>query len=839
MAGRCRTFVWTATPLGPVSSWPEALRTAVRLMLRAPVATALWCGPTFTLLYNDAYRRILGNKHPNALGTLGAAVWDEQWPTINPQFEQVRTGGPPVHAAETQLTLERIEGGAGEDAAWFTYSLSALTDEAGSCVAIYNVAVEITERVRARNALASERARLFEVFQRLPSAVSIVTGPNYVLEYANEAFYQFVGRRDILGQPVWDALPDARGQGFEALLDSVRDTGIPVAGREMPVGLVRAPGAAPEERFVDFVYQAITDEHGTRWGVMGFSIDVTESVRARREVERILAVSERAREDLANSNAQLRDQQMELGIANQQLEENAVEFEMQAEELQATAAQLEESTEEADTARLVAEAERARTEGILQSMADAHFVLDASFRFISANGAMERGVGLSRDTLLGQTIWDLFPGTVGTEFEWNYRRVAAKRVEAHFIHDYADERLELVVDVDAYPTKDGGVAVFWRDITERTRAEAILKASENQLVTLADAIPTLAWTARADGFIDWYNARWYEYTGTTADEMAGWGWQSVHDPAVLPEVMERWQACIESGEPFEMTFPLRRADGRLRRFLTRVTPLHAVNGRVVRWFGTNTDVEAERTAREAAEEANQAKSAFLATMSHELRTPLNAIGGYAELLELGIHGPVTVGQREALSRIQRSQRHLLGLINDVLNFAKLEAGHVEYRLTDVPVRAAVDTLEPLVAPQLNAKGLGFNREECGDVLVVRADSEKLQQILVNLLSNAIKFTPEGGAITMYCEDRGNLVCIIVRDTGIGIDAERLEHIFAPFVQIDRRLNAPQEGTGLGLAISRDLARGMGGDLTAESTPGVGSTFALSLPRAGSTAERIR
>jgi len=259
----------------------------------------------------------------------------------------------------------------------------------------------------------------------------------------------------------------------------------------------------------------------------------------------------------------------------------------------------------------------------------------------------------------------------------------------------------------------------------------------------------------------------------------------------------------------------------------------------VRWFGTNTDVEAERSAREAAEEANQAKSDFLATMSHELRTPLNAIGGYAELLELGIHGPITDEQRNALTRIQRSQRHLLGLINDVLNFAKLEAGHVEYRLTDVPVRAAVDTLESLVAPQLNAKGLGFSRDECGEGRVVRADTDKLQQILVNLLSNAIKFTPEGGAITMYCEDRGDLVSILIRDTGIGIDAERLEHVFAPFVQIDRRLNAPQEGTGLGLAISRDLARGMGGELTAESTPGAGSTFALTLPRAGSTSGRVR
>jgi signal transduction histidine kinase len=222
-------------------------------------------------------------------------------------------------------------------------------------------------------------------------------------------------------------------------------------------------------------------------------------------------------------------------------------------------------------------------------------------------------------------------------------------------------------------------------------------------------------------------------------------------------------------------------------------------------------------------------------MSHELRTPLNAIAGYAELLELGIHGPITDPQREAITRIQRSQRHLLGLINDVLNFAKLEAGAVEYHLEDVPVRAAVDAVEALVAPQLRAKALTFDRAPCADgrgsALLARADPEKLQQILLNLLSNAIKFTATGGAVVMTCEERGDVVCLTVRDTGIGIAADRLEHVFAPFVQIDRRLNAPHEGTGLGLAISRDLARGMGGDLTVESEVGVGSAFTLALPRA--------
>ena len=242
-------------------------------------------------------------------------------------------------------------------------------------------------------------------------------------------------------------------------------------------------------------------------------------------------------------------------------------------------------------------------------------------------------------------------------------------------------------------------------------------------------------------------------------------------------------------------------------------------------------LEAEH-ARADAERANQAKTDFLATMSHELRTPLNAIAGYAELMDLGIHGPVTDPQREALSRIQRSQRHLLGLINDVLNFAKLEAGHVEFELADVPLSDVIDALEPLVAPQLRAKALRYRHDVCEDPgLVARADEEKLRQILINLLSNAIKFTPERGEIVVTCALHADHVRVEVRDSGIGIAADRLEQVFSPFVQVDRRLNAPHEGTGLGLAISRDLARGMGGDLGAESTVGEGSTFILTLPRA--------
>jgi signal transduction histidine kinase len=239
---------------------------------------------------------------------------------------------------------------------------------------------------------------------------------------------------------------------------------------------------------------------------------------------------------------------------------------------------------------------------------------------------------------------------------------------------------------------------------------------------------------------------------------------------------------------------------------------------------------AERQARASAEQANAAKSEFLANMSHELRTPLNAIGGYADLLSAGIRGPVSETQLADLDRIKRNQLHLLSLINDILNFAKLEAGSVRLDLRDVSMNEALGELEALIAPQLLEKRIHYTYECCDARFTAYVDPERLQQILLNLLSNAVKFTPPEGRISVECGATSDAMIVKVRDTGVGIPADKLEQVFEPFVQLDRGQTKTNVGTGLGLAISRDLARAMNGELSAESIPDVGSTFILTLPR---------
>lgn len=231
---------------------------------------------------------------------------------------------------------------------------------------------------------------------------------------------------------------------------------------------------------------------------------------------------------------------------------------------------------------------------------------------------------------------------------------------------------------------------------------------------------------------------------------------------------------------------------------------------------------------DALQEANQAKSEFLRTVSHELRTPLNAIGGYAEIMIMGLHGPVTDEQREDLRRVRRAGQHLLALITDILDYAKLESGHVEVHADDVLLDEVLRAAGAMIEPQARSKGLTYRYIPCDPECAVRGDHDKVRQIVLNLLSNAVKFTDRGGDITLCVDPESSPVRIIVRDTGSGIAPDKLESIFEPFVQVGRRLSTATEGVGLGLAISRALAYAMGGDLTVTSRPGFGSTFTLTL-----------
>src|SRR3954464_3913297 len=366
-----------------------------------------------------------------------------------------------------------------------------------------------------------------------------------------------------------------------------------------------------------------------------------------------------------------------------------------------------------------------------------------------------------------------------------------------------------------------GVTRFERwSIATRTKFESLLQLS-----------PQIVWFAQPDGQISYCNPYWYEYTGFSESQTLGYRWTDAIHPEDRDRVIWSWRKAVQEGKDYDVEMRLRDHDGRYCWFLARSRPGRDETGAVTAGLGIAFDIEERRRGEEEAWAASQAKSEFLASMSHELRTPLNAIGGYAELLAMGVHGSLNAEQAQDIARIRRSQQHLLTLINDVLNFARVDAGQAEYRLTSVPVDEALHDTESMIAPQIIAKNLRYTYKGGDKTASVLADPEKLQQIVLNLLSNAVKFTDRGGSITLSSSPAGKCIEISVEDTGAGIPPEKLERIFDPFVQAERRLNQPVQGVGLGLAISRDLAHGMGGELSVESFVGKGSTFTLSLPRA--------
>ena len=342
------------------------------------------------------------------------------------------------------------------------------------------------------------------------------------------------------------------------------------------------------------------------------------------------------------------------------------------------------------------------------------------------------------------------------------------------------------------------------------------------------------------GHIRTWNAGAQRIKGYTPEEIIGQHFSIFYPPDKIAEGFPDYELEVAARDGrFEDEDWRVRKDG--SRFWANVviTALRDESGTLVGFGKVTRDLTERRMAEERAisdahrvaeaEAANRAKSEFLASMSHELRTPLNAIGGYTDLLLLGVAGTIDPDKREYLDRIKRSQQHLLGIINDLLNFSRLEAGRVSFDMQPMSLGDAIRRVLPMIEPQARQRALRVDIEKTREEFA-SADPSKVEQILVNLLSNAVKFTEPGGAITITQFQDGEWSGVRVHDTGIGIPTSKLEAIFEPFVQVGRTLNSTHEGTGLGLSISRELARAMGGDLTAESTPGAGSTFTLRLRR---------
>lgn len=464
-----------------------------------------------------------------------------------------------------------------------------------------------------------------------------------------------------------------------------------------------------------------------------------------------------------------------------------------------------------------------------------HFFLPPDESPVTVERAFERVHPDDRERIRAAMGWSI---RAHAPFDVEYRTVSPDGSRMNWIRSIG----QTFVDAGGEPIRFDVLTI---DVTGLKLGQESLAESEAKFRQLANSIPQLAWIARPDGWMLWYNQRWYDYTGTTPKDMEGWGWKSVHHPDYIDRVVERWQEGIRSGEPVEIEFPIRAANGTYGWFLTQVVPLRDAGGNVLFWFGTNTDVsehrrladererllESERAARSIAERASRLKDEFLATLSHELRTPLNAILGWAQILRRQYKGNTDLA--DGLTVIERNARVQTQLVSDLLDMSRVISGKLRLEAQVVDPASVLSSAMESVRPAADAKDIELVQEFDQQTGPVYGDPSRLQQIVWNLLSNAIKFTPKGGRVRVCLSRVDEKIVMGVVDNGEGIEAEFLPHLFERFRQADGSITRRHGGLGLGLAIVKNLVDLHGGRVWATSDgPGKGASVYVELPVLG-------
>ncbi|HEX8394277.1 MAG TPA: ATP-binding protein [Longimicrobium sp.] len=712
-----------------------------------------------------------------------------------------------ARSAEREMELRRrvrqVEE-QGEEMQAQAAELEAQVEEAQEAAEMLEQSNHALRAARAESEL--ERGQLRGVFEQAPVAVAVVRGPEHVFESANPGYLRLVGGRPVVGMRVADALPEVVEQGFITLLDGVLQTGTPFIGNAIPITLQDGPGGELEDRFLDFIYHPLRDAGEAITGIVAIATDVTAQVQAAAHRDR-----ERAR--LARMVAQF---------------PGAV------------------AVLEGPEHRFVAASEQYRAQ------AGGREMVGLAFREVYPD-------------LDGQGYYELLDGVYTTGQPWTGTGVVAA-----WDGDGDGVPEEHLLDIVYAPVRDAegrveGVATLYTVVDERERAAEALRQSQERyhLAARATADVIWDWDLAAD-CIRW-NAALGERFGyhPPSNATSGAWWMDHVHPDDRDEVSRGIYAAIALGhESWSADYRFLRADGGYADVMDRGHIAQHEGGAATRMVGAMQDVTAQKAAeqirlelydqagraRAEADHANRAKSQFLAQMSHEIRTPINAVIGYIDLLQAGVAGDLNPRQTDYIARVKASGQHLLGLVSDILDLSKAEAGEMEVAHEPTLLLGTASAALGMVAPLAQGKGVQLHDESlsaCNETYV--GDEDRVRQIAVNLLSNAVRFTDSGGQVTIRCGVRtappagsalqgaGPWVVVEVEDTGRGIPATELERIFDPFSQVEGGHTRSTGGTGLGLTISRRFARLMGGDLTVRSALGEGSCFGLWLP----TPEGIR
>ena len=963
MGALLRGHDWSQTSLGEPSGWPQALRTAVRLMLNCGNPMYIFWGREGACLYNDAYSHSIGpERHPGSLGRHAREVWDEIWDIIGPQIGQVMAGQGATWHENALVPITR--NGRREDVYW-TYSYSPIDDmtAVNGVGGVLVVCTETTEAVRAQQLSRANEERQRLLLQQMPGFVAVLRGPDHVFEYVNDAYIELSGARDFIGRSVRDAFPELEGQPFFDLLDEVYTAGRAFAAEAIPVVLDRG------ERFVDLLYEPIRDAKGGVTGIFVGGYDVTEAQLAQRRLrqnqQRLLFLDMLSREterftdsdELLATTTRLVGQHMDVSIcAYADMYSNGDSFTIRGDwaapgsrsivghyslkdfgslavERLATGLPLiindvakdlppnEAATFQAlgiaaticmplvKNGRLTAlmavhdksprlwsdgelslirevterswahvervgavmdlrESER-RYRALFNAMDEGFCIIEffdgphgplSDYIHVEANPAYAEHAGISN--VVGQKVREMV-GAEADDWVARYREVLMTGKSIRFERELeATGRWLELAAFRIEPPSRKQVAVLFQDLTARKRAEMAVLASEANFRTLARTMPNQAWTAGADGMLDWFNKQVFDYFATDSAVLEGAGWTNFVHPDDLPEAGALWARALQTGENYETSFRLKRADGAYRWHLARAVAIKD-GDRISRWIGTNTDIHEQKEVAQALADINatleqrveertsqlmvaeealrqsqkmEAVGQLTGGIAHDFNNLLGGISGSLELLDKRL----AQGRRDGLERYiasaKEGARRAASLTQRLLAFSRRQTLAPKAVDLNRLVSGMEDLVRRTVGPTIEVEVVG-----AGGLWATKVDPSQLENSLLNLCINARDaMAPDGGRVTIetankWLDERaaqerelapGQYVSLCVTDTGAGMSPEVIARAFDPFFTT----KPLGEGTGLGLSMVYGFVRQSGGQVRIYSEVGKGTTMCLYLPR---------
>ncbi|MEO7393851.1 MAG: PAS domain-containing protein, partial [Chitinophagaceae bacterium] len=729
-------------------------------IMQSPAMLALLKEPEHRFeLISPLFKQFLGNRE--VIGkTLHEAIPEIIKQGFIELLDKVYKSGKTFTGNEMPIMVDR---GKGLQQFYLNFTYQAFRNDEGKIEGILVFAYDVTEQITARKVieaseqrLRKERMVLYNSFMNAPAGISILKGYTHIYEFANTEYEKSVGRKITLGKTVQELFPEIEQQGLINILDNVFSTGEPFIANEFPVQLINKSTGKMELHYYNSAIQPIMDERGNIERLLSHGVEVTQQVAARKQIEE----------------------------ANQQLSVAAT---------------------------------------LTENIADAVVGTDMDYKTISWNKGAENLYGYASEEVMGNYSMAL----LDTKFlsaedaqAWQKDLDATGKWQGEVVQSKKDGSVVSVLVSISYVYDENrkpiaAVAVN-RDITERKKAEEKIAASEKQFRIFADSIQNLAWISNAEGWRFWNNQRLYDYTGTTFDEIQGWGWQKVHHPDHVERVVTFIREALKKGESFELTFPLRRYDGEYRWFLTRAYPVKDADGKIERWIGTSTDIHEQKI-------KEQQKDEFISIASHEMKTPLTTAKGYIELLLLSLNEENQTSLYA--SKAKQAVDRLHDLVGELLDASKIQNGQLDYTISTFDFNKMVE--ETIENFQLGAKNHIILKT--GNLSQqINGDKGRLQQVLFNLLSNAVKYSPNAEKVLIKIEKQDNNIQVSVQDFGVGMAEQHLDKIFDRYYRVQEHA-VHFQGLGIGLYISNNIIERHEGTMWAESEPGQGSIFYFSLP----------